>query len=91
MIFPFTRRWKYIQFIRGKPHNGLKFYCLVDSSFYLWDFWLYKGEDSERSSSPTNIVIDFAKIAIQQQTNKPHIIVANSYYGSLQLHQLKLG
>lgn len=85
MLIPFTGRWKHIQFIKGKPHNtGLKMYCLADSNFYVWDFWLYQGNESERSGKPMNIVLDFATNAIKEQ-HKPHFIVADSYYGSLKL------
>ena len=95
MMVPFTGRWKWIQFVKGKPHDtGLKFYGLTDFNFYLWDFWLYEGSESERSGKPTDIVMDFATNVTKIQ-HKPHIIVADSYYGSLnlaqQLHNMKLG
>ena len=70
MLIPFTGRWKYIQYIKGKPHNtGLKMFFLADSNFYVWDFWLYKGVESERSGKPMNIVLDFISNAIRQQHN----------------------
>lgn len=95
MIRTLTGRWKYIQHIRDKPHNtGLKWYGLTDTSFYLWDFWLYQGEESEREHSPTAIVVDFVQNAIKEHY-KPHIVVADSYYGSLNLaetlHNMKIG
>jgi len=95
MLIPFTGRWKYIQYIKGKPHNtGLKMFCLADSNYYLWDFWLYEGTESERSAKPMNIVLDFVSNATRQQ-HKPHIVVVDSYYGSLKLaeklHKMKLG
>ena len=68
MLIPFTGRWKYVQYIKGKPHNtGLKMFCLADLNYYLWDFWLYEGIDSERLSKPMNIVLDFASNATKQQ------------------------
>ena len=95
MMRTFTGRWKHIQHVKRKPHNtGLKFYGLTDDSFYLWDFLLYQGEDSEREHTPTAIVMDFAKSAIKN-IFKPHIIVTDSYYGSLnlalELDKYKLG
>lgn len=95
MIVPFTGRWKWIQYVKGKPHNtGLKIYCLADSNYYLWDFWLYEGTDSLQSSKPDDIVLDFVHKSLKDG-HKPHIIVADSYYGSLKLaeeiHKLKLG
>ena len=52
LMVTFTGKWKWIQFIKGKSHNtGLKFYGLTDDSFYLWDFWLYQGNESERSGT----------------------------------------
>jgi hypothetical protein len=95
MIRTFTGRWKWIQHVKGKPHDtGVKLYGVTDDSFYLWDFWVYKGSESERTHTPTGIVVDFVKNAIQQQY-KPHIVVADSFYGSLQLaeelHKMKIG
>ena len=69
-------------------------FCLADSNYYLWDFWLYEGDDSQRSAKPMNIVLGFVSNATRQQ-DKPHIIVADSYYESLKLveklHEIKLG
>jgi hypothetical protein len=95
MMRTFTGRWRHIQHIKGKPHDtGLKFYGMTDRSFYLWDFWLYQGEEFERQHSPTEIVLDFARNAIKD-SYKCHIMVADSYYGSLQLamklNEMKLG
>jgi hypothetical protein len=88
MMVPFTGRWKGIQFVRGKPHDtGLKFYCLADKYSYLWDFWLYEGHESERSGKPIEIVQDFVNNATREQ-HKPHIVVVDSYYGSLKLAQI---
>jgi hypothetical protein len=62
---------------------------------YLWDFWLYQGKNSGRSGRPSDIVIDFAKYVTKTTTPKPHIMVADSYYGSLDLanllHEMKWG
>ena len=70
-------------------------YCLADSSYYLWDFWLYQGKESTRIHSPKQIVLDFADIMVQHHSLQPFIIVADSYYGSLEaayaLHYKKLG
>jgi uncharacterized protein YihD (DUF1040 family) len=95
MLIPFTGRWKYIQYIKGKPHNtSLKMFCLADSNFYIWDFWLYKGDESERSTKPMDIVLDFVLNATKTQ-HKPFYVVADSYYGSLKLaeilHEKKIG
>jgi hypothetical protein len=95
MMVPFCGRWKWIQFVKGKPHDtGLKFYCLADRNGYLWDFWLYQGTESERSGKPADIVMDFVFNALREQ-HKPHIIVADSFYGGLKLaealHEKKLG
>lgn len=36
--------WKNRQYIKSKPHqNGLKWYLFADSSSYIWDCWLFKG------------------------------------------------
>lgn len=85
-IIPFTGQWKYIQHVRNKPHNtGLKFYCLADNARYLWDFWLYTGEESERRHKPDEIVMDFVANVERLQNRSTHIMITDSYYGSLKL------
>lgn len=96
LMVTFTGKWKWIQFIKGKPHNtGLKFFGLTDDSFYLWDFWLYQGSESNRSGKPAEIVLDFMKTVETNGGAKPHVVVVDSYYGSLKLakklHELKYG
>jgi hypothetical protein len=95
MMRTFTGKWRHIQHVKGKPHDtGLKFYGMTDDSSYLWDFWLFQGAESERKHTPTDIVIDFAKNAIKDYA-KTHIVVVDSYYGSLklalELQKLNLG
>lgn len=86
MIIPFTGKWKHIQHVRNKPHNtGLKIYCLADYSRYLWDFWLFEGDESERDSKPDEIVKGFVNSVISKQDRKTHIMVTDSYYSSLHL------
>lgn len=54
-IITFTDQWKYIQYVKNKPHNvGLKFHCLADNSKYLWNFWFYAGEKSEKRQTKWN-------------------------------------
>jgi hypothetical protein len=65
--------------------TGLKFYCLADQEFYLYDFWLYQGEESRRNHSPTGIVLDFADAIIKESPGLSYIWVADSFYGSLNL------
>ena len=98
MMVPFHGRWTYKQHVKGKPHNtgaswwkillitlsGLKLYCLADSDYYLWDFWLYQGKDSTREHSPRIIVKEFADQIDKYHPQKPFIFVADSYYGSLE-------
>lgn len=73
----------------------MKFYCLADSKYYLWDFWLYQGKDSIRKHSPRDIVADFRIEVEKCHPNQPFIFVADSYYGSLaaayDLHYAKKG
>lgn len=86
MILPFTGKWKNVQHIKNKPHNtGIKIFCLADHSKYLWDFWLYQGKKSERSTKPTDIVMDFVEKVEQHEGHRAHIMVVDSYYGSLKL------
>jgi hypothetical protein len=94
MIRTFTGRWKWIQYVKGKPHDtGLKMFAVTDDSFYVHDFWLYQGEE-DRPSDPTNIVLNFVDTALQEHY-KPHIVVTDSYYSSLKLaealHSRKIG
>lgn len=63
----------------------MKLYCLADSSKYLWDFWLYTGEESERRHKPDEIVMDFVSNVERLQSRKTHVMVVDSYYGSLKL------
>lgn len=96
MIVPFDGRWKHKQYVKGKPHNtGLKFYCLADSSYYLWDFWLYQGEDSQRKHRPKDIVDEFSDVVLKYFPSRPFIFTMDSYYGSLDaaylLHYKKQG
>ena len=74
---------------------GLKLYCLADSTYYLWDFWLYQGKESIRVHSPKQIVIDFVDEIQLYHPLQPFIVVADSYYGSLEaayaLHYKNLG
>ena len=51
-------------------------FCLADSNFYIWDFWLYKGSKSERSTKPMDIVLDFVSSATKIQ-HKPLYVVAH--------------
>lgn len=95
MIRTFTGRWKGIQHVKGKPHDtGLKWYGITDDSFYLWDFWLYKGKEKHPDCTSTKIVVDFVKATLKEH-HKTHILVADSYYSSLELaqilHQMKIG
>jgi hypothetical protein len=65
--------------------TGLKMYCLADSEYYMYDFWLYEGEESGRSHKPTDIVTDFVDDVKLTHGNLPFVVVADSYYGSLTL------
>jgi hypothetical protein len=80
---------------------GFKFYVLCGRNYYIYDFWLYEGEESERrypnvprSSSPQEIVLDFV-IPLIMNGFSPYIVVTDSYYSSLSLaktlHELNLG
>jgi hypothetical protein len=96
MIVPFDGRWKYKQYVKNKPHNtGLKIYCLADSSYYLWDFWLYQGEESLRKHRPKEIVDEFSDIVLQYFPQRPFIFTMDSYYGGIDaaysLHYKNLG
>lgn len=68
---------------------------MADSSYYLYDFWLYQGKESERIHKPLDIVVDFVKVAEQNTSGLPFIVVADSYYGSAnlatQLHDMGHG
>lgn len=73
----------------------MKVYCVTDETKYLWDFWLYQGEESEREHKPATIVLDFAERISKTEPARPHIMIADSYYGSLgvveQLNKMKWG
>lgn len=73
----------------------MKIYALTDSTYYLYDFWLYEGDESERVHKPQQIVLDFVNVAQSKNAGTPFVLVADSYYGSLSLaealHQLKVG
>ena len=65
-------------------HNckGVKIYVLADQYGYIYGFWVYYGKDSNnRTASPAPIVLDFASYL----HGKGHIIITDSYYGSLSL------
>ena len=52
-IVPFKGRFKYRQYVRGKPHStGIKFYALADTSGYIFDFWIYAGNSTGQSAKP---------------------------------------
>ncbi len=88
MLIPFTEKWKYVQYIKGKYHNTkLKIFCLVDSNFYIWNFWLYKGDELERSAKSKDIVLDFVSNTTKSQY-KPFYIVVDSHYKSFKLTEV---
>jgi hypothetical protein len=68
---------------------------LADSKYYLYDFWLYEGDESERVHRPQQIVLDFVNTAQSLNPGMPFIVTADSYYGSLSLaealYDLKVG
>lgn len=85
-IIAFKGRIHFRQHIFGKPHStGLKIYGMADESGFLWSFWLYEGADGGQRAKPTDIVMDF----IEQIPGdvKQHIIITDSYYGSVDLAQ----
>lgn len=58
-IGPWKGRKKGVKtYILGKPHpNGIKIYILADENGYVYDFWIYHG-----NQPPTaDIVVDFVK------------------------------
>src|SRR2546423_710889 len=67
---------------------------ITDDSFYLWDFLLYRGKEAHPNLTPTKIVVDFVDTALREYY-KPHIVVTDSYYSSLELeeilHRKKIG
>ena len=83
IIVPSNGKWKYKQYVKGKPHDtGLKFYGLADDKWYLYDFWLYMGSESKRKHGGFNIVSDFLSTAYNQFPERPFIALMDSYYGS---------
>jgi len=81
-LFILTGKWKYRQHIRGKPHaTGLKYFIIATSSNYVFSFWLYCGLESGRNTDTVSIVMDF----VNQLESYPYWILADSYYGSLEL------
>lgn len=68
---------------------------MADSEYYLYDFWLYEGEESERVHKPQQIVLDFVDNVQALNPGMPFIVAADSYYGSLSLaealHNRKVG
>lgn len=68
---------------------------MADEEYYLYDFWLFEGNESERSHLPHEIVMGFVDRIQAKSSGLPYIIVADSYYSSLdlaiQLYQRKLG
>ena len=82
-LIPFKGRYQYRQHIPNKPHStGIKMYGLADQYGFLWSFWIYQGPDGE-NTKPFFIVKNF----MQQLSSKNHIIIADSFYGSLGLAQ----
>lgn len=71
-------------------------YVLNCRQYYLYDFWLYQGNNSDRVGvkSPESIVLDFVDHLIAK-SHQPYIVLADSFYTSLKLailiHQRKLG
>jgi hypothetical protein len=56
----FLGRCRFRVHIKGKPHaTGLKYYVIATSSNYIFDFWLYMGNESDRKSDTLSIVSDF--------------------------------
>ena len=50
----------------------------------MWDFWLYQGDESERTHTPLGIVTEFVGEVKSCYPSRPFIFVADSYYGSLE-------
>ena len=46
---------------------------------------IYQGQESDRDNKPENIVLEFVKLIDIAEPARPHIMVADSYYGSLKL------
>lgn len=72
-------------------------YVLNCRQYYLYDFWLYQGSDSDRSNvkSPGSIVLDFVDRLLNVTSYEPYIVVADSFYTNLKLaislHERNLG
>ena len=65
-IIPFKGRYRYKQYVRGKPHStGIKYFALADEKGYLYSFWQYKGKEGEKEgeeeAKPTPIVVNLLK------------------------------
>lgn len=83
-IIAFKGRMAARQHIPTKPHStGIKLYGMADNHAYMWSFWIYRGKNQQsESAKPSDIVLNFIK---KIPSNNNHIIIADSYYGSLAL------
>lgn len=101
MMIPFTGKWRYRQYVKGKPHNtgmqtlllkatdaiGIKVYGLADSENFLFDFF-FVGESPLNPTQPKQIVIKFIDDLIEIYGPRQWVIVADSFYSSLDLAKL---
>lgn len=83
-IVPFKGRFKYRQYVRGKPHStGIKFYALADTSGYIFDFWIYAGNSTGQSAKPQEIVENLVKTL--PRIVPRYCVYADCFYGSEKL------
>jgi hypothetical protein len=83
--------WKHRCFIKGKPHqNGLKWYLLADYDTYIFDGWLYQGQEQEGGQAMATLVGDFAHVLKEEWK---HRIACDCLFSGLatakRLHQEK--
>lgn len=75
----FRGRVKFKIFMPGKPEkNGLKTFNLCDHTGYCYDYWIYKGSESNHPTDAAGIVLDFMK----HVTPGKHVLFADNWYGS---------
>jgi len=76
----FKGRWKYRQHCRGKPHaTGLKVFAAADNRFYVYSFFLYRGQSRTILQTVLKLLEPLPKRLSQ------YLIIADSFYGSLAL------
>jgi len=75
---PWKGRSKMRVYIRDKPHpNGLKIYILADEKGYVYDFWIYRGNQPKTK----DIVLNFAV----RLPGEGYILTFDAYYGGWEL------